>query len=60
MIFTSEEQAIATAQTERDVLLRECRQLLAEVAQRPNSLKLLAGVRDQLRMFAEYKAGRSR
>ena len=52
--------AIATAQTERDVLLRDCRHLLAEVSKRPNCLKLLTGVRDQLRIFAEYKAGRSR
>ncbi len=54
----SQEQAIATAQTERDDLLRECRHLLIKVAQRPNALKLLTGVRDQLRVFAEYKAGR--
>lgn len=56
----SHNNAIARATQERDALLNECRRLLIEVSKRPNSLKLLTGVRDQLRIFAQYKVGRRR
>lgn len=52
--------AIAKAQDERDLLLRECHQLLYKVSRRPCSIKLLNGVRDQLQLFAGYKANRRR
>lgn len=56
----SNEEAIATACLQREALMLECRILLIEVANCPNCLKLLTGVRDQLRMFAAYKVNRRR
>jgi len=43
---------------EHHALLQECYGLLNEVSRRPGCLKLLQGVRDQLRIFAGYKANR--
>jgi hypothetical protein len=43
---------------ERDELLCECQQLLWQVSRHPYSIKLLIGVRNQLRLFAAYKQPR--
>lgn len=43
---------------ERDRLVRECHDLLWQVARRPGCIKLLMGVRHQLQIFAGYKKGR--
>jgi hypothetical protein len=55
----NDKDAIASAQANRDALLRECQQLLIQVSMQPNCLKLLTGVRDQMLMFSQYKANRS-
>jgi len=51
---------VKQAQSQRDGLVVECLILLLQVSRRPNALKLLAGVKDQLQMFAGYKATRRR
>lgn len=48
---------IATAQSEPDALVKECQQLLVQVSRRPGDLKLLVGVRNQLKIFALVQAG---
>lgn len=54
----SNENVIASAIDQRDLLVAECRELLTVVANRPNCLKLLIGIRDQLLTFSQYKATR--
>ena len=54
------EDAIAAACLQRDALMLECRQLLIEVSNRPNCLKLLIGIRDQLLTFSQYKQNRGK
>lgn len=56
----SEDQAIAAAQTRRDVLVRECQRLLIEVSCRPGCVKLLGLAKTHLEMLAQYKATRQR
>lgn len=51
---------IEQAQSHRDGLVVECLILLLQVSRRPNALKLLSGVKDQLQLFAGYKANRRR
>ena len=50
--------AIAEAKTRRDVLVRECQQLLIEVSRRPGCVKLLGLAKTHLEMLAQYKATR--
>jgi hypothetical protein len=40
-------------------LKRECHRLIEQVAQRPGAVKLLTGIRDQARVFANYKITRT-
>jgi len=51
--------AIAFAETERDILLAECRALLVLVSRRPGALKLLGLAKMHLEMLSKYKTGRS-
>jgi hypothetical protein len=51
---------VEQAQGQRDGLVVECLILLLQVSRRPNALKLLAGVKEQLQLFAGYKANRRR
>lgn len=48
----------SSATQERDRLLKECQHLLFEVSKVPGCLKLLEGVKQQLQIFAAYKANR--
>lgn len=54
------DDAIAAAQTRRDVLVRECQRLLIEVSRRPGCIKLLGLVKAHLEVLVEYKATRQR
>lgn len=49
---------VISAIHERDRLVRECHDLLWQVARRPGCIKLLMGVRHQLQIFAGYKKSR--
>jgi hypothetical protein len=53
------QETIAAAIAERNRLIRECEGLLWKVAARPGSIKLLQGIKNQLILFASYKANRS-
>jgi hypothetical protein len=44
---------------ERGQLYTECLQLLAQINRGPYYIKTLMGVRNALRIYAEYKAGRT-
>ncbi|MCY7284794.1 MAG: hypothetical protein LH679_15485 [Cyanobacteria bacterium CAN_BIN43] len=48
-----------TAEPERQQLIRHCHSLVAAIASRPGSIKLLRGIVPMLEMFAGYKARRS-
>jgi hypothetical protein len=37
---------------------RECHRLIEIVATRPGAMKLMIGVRNQLKLFSQYKANR--
>lgn len=47
-----------SAIAERDKLLAECQRLLFQVSRRPGAIKLLIGVKGQLKMFSAYKSNR--
>lgn len=48
------------AELERQELLKKCHCLIAVIASRPGSTKLLRGVIPMLQVFANYKANRAR
>ena len=43
---------------DRDELKRQCHQLIEAIATRPGAVKLLQGILDQARVFAQYKSDR--
>lgn len=47
-----------TAELERQQLIEQCYRLIAAIASRPGSTKLLRGVLKSLEIYAGYKANR--
>jgi hypothetical protein len=47
-----------TAELEREQLIRHCHSLVAAIANRPGSTKLLKGIVPMLEIYANYKANR--
>jgi hypothetical protein len=45
---------------ERQELIKKCHSLVAAIANRPGSIKLLKGILPTLELFAAYKANRKR
>lgn len=45
---------------ERLTLLRDCHELVEQIARRPGSAKLLTGAKAALELYASYKATRQR
>ncbi|MBA2748905.1 MAG: hypothetical protein H0U45_09245 [Tatlockia sp.] len=54
------EQSHAAAELERQQLIRQCHSLVAAIANRPGSTKLLRGIVPTIETFAGYKANVSR
>jgi hypothetical protein len=48
----------AAAELQRRELIRHCHSLVAMIANRPGSIKLLQGILPTLEAFAQYKANR--
>ncbi len=48
----------AAAELERQQLIKKCHSLVAAIANRPGSTKLLRGILPTLEIFAGYKANR--
>lgn len=46
------------AELEREQLIRHCHSLVAAIANRPGSTKLLKGIVPMLEIYANYKANR--
>jgi hypothetical protein len=53
-------QSHAAAELERQELIKQCHCLIAAIASRPGSTKLLRGVLPMLEVFAAYKQKRAR
>lgn len=49
---------VHNAELERQQLVKECHSLIAAIASRPGSTKLLRGILPMLEIYANYKANR--
>lgn len=56
----NESQPTYAAELERQQLIKQAHSLIAAIASRPGSVKLLKGVMPTLRLYAGYKANRVR
>lgn len=46
------------AELERQQLIKQCHSLVAAIASKPSSIKLLRGILPMLEIYASYKANR--